>query len=130
MSHLHQFFSDSPDIIPSFADRDIFARYTGVGVGHQAQYCPPASLNQKTHSSNSTGIQDELPAAADEYSDEDDSYASNDGGDPPSASADEESEDNDGYDGAQDSEPDEDVMDEDAWNDEDEDGNNDAAFKF
>ncbi|KIM60078.1 hypothetical protein SCLCIDRAFT_26869 [Scleroderma citrinum Foug A] len=110
-----------------FADRDIFARYTGVGVGHQAQYCLQTSLNHEACSSSSTGMQDELPTA-DEYSDEEDSYVSNDGGEgPQSASSDEESEDNDG---AEDSEPDEDVVDEDMWSDEDEDGNNCASFKF
>ena len=125
-SHLHQSFY-GPDIIPSFADRDIFARYTGVGVGHRAQYCLQTSLNHEARSSSSTGMQDELPTA-DEYSDEEDSYVSNDGGEgPQSASSDEESEDNDG---AEDSEPDEDVVDEDMWSDEDEDGNNCASFKF
>jgi len=120
VSHLHQSFY-GPHIIPSFADRDIFARYTGVGVGHQAQYCPPASLNQETRSSSSTGLQDE-------YSDEDDSSTGNDGGEgPQSASTDEESEDSDHDDGVEDSvEPDEDVMDED-MSDKD-DGEN--GFKF
>lgn len=126
MSHLHYSFY-GPHIIPSFADHDIFARCTGVGIGHQAQYCPPASLNQEAHSSSSTGVQDELPTAADEYSDEDDSYTSNGGEGPQSASTDEESKDSDRDDGEEDSEPDEDIIDED-MSDEDEDGDN--GFKF
>ena len=91
-------------------------------MGHQAQYCPPASLNQEVHSSSNTGMQDELPASTDEYtSDEDDSHASNDGGEGPrSASTDEESEDSDCYDGAEYGELDE----------SDENGHDSTAFKF
>ena len=103
----------------------------GVGVGHQAQYCPPASLNQEIHSSSSTGVQDELPTSTDEYSDEDDSYANNDGGEGPrSVSTDEESEDSDCYEGAEDGEPDENVIYEDMWSDEDENNNDGTTFKF
>lgn len=29
------------DTTPSFADRDVFMRYTGLGVGRHAQYHPP-----------------------------------------------------------------------------------------
>lgn len=130
MSHLHQRFY-GPDIIPSFADRDIFACYTGVGVWHHTQYCPLASLNQEVLNSSSTGMQDELPTSANQYSDEDDSYASNDGGEgPQDASTDEESEGSECHDDAENSESDENVRDEDMWSDEDEDGNSGATFKF
>jgi len=115
VSHLHQSFY-GPHIIPSFADRDIFARYTGVSVGHQAQYCPLVSLNQEARS------------AADEYSDEDDSHTGNNGGEgPQSASTNEESKDSDHYDGAEESEPDGGVMDE-GMSDEDEDGDDGVKF--
>lgn len=30
-----------PDIFASFVDRDMFARYAGIGVGHHAQYNLP-----------------------------------------------------------------------------------------
>lgn len=39
----------SSDITPSFADRDMFARYTGFGVGHHAQYPIPMMVEREVH---------------------------------------------------------------------------------
>lgn len=45
----------------------MYTRYTGIGIGHYAQYRPPMSLN---HDINIPGIHCEPPVAVDEHIDD------------------------------------------------------------
>ena len=106
----------------------MYACYTGIGVGHYAQYNPPTSLN---HNIDILGIHCEPPAAVDEHVDDKHGPSTDNDG---VNSAEEDSNEepdvgdyNDDEEDPEDSELEEDAMDEDFGSEEDEyDDDNDS----
>jgi len=130
-------YFNTSDVVPSFADHDMFIRYTGLGVGHHAQYRPPTLVNPEVRDPSDKC--DDGECDGDKHNNEHDSRPG-DGGmeDPRMAAMDEEPTEDDESDDSdseseqlEDSESDGDETDKDSPPESDDaDSDNDSAFQF